>query len=83
MGEDVLHVWRACESVRVVHLSESATGVRREVQRIIRHSRYDGQPGPDVRAVPGRETGDDDEWRPHTDRVGYRRIGSQNLAFGR
>src|ERR1700681_499133 len=35
MREDVLHVWRACESVRVVHLSDSAIGVRRKIQQIV------------------------------------------------
>src|SRR6185295_12561741 len=32
MREDVLHMWRACEPVRVVHLSDSAIGVRRKVE---------------------------------------------------
>ncbi len=35
MREDVLHVWRACESVRVVHLGDSAIGVCREVKQIV------------------------------------------------
>ena len=32
MREDVLHVWRARKSIRVMHLGDSAIGVRREVR---------------------------------------------------
>ncbi len=33
--EDVLHIWRACESIRVVHFSDSTIGVCREVNQIV------------------------------------------------
>ncbi len=35
MREDVLHVWRACESIRVVYLGDSAIGVCRQVKQIV------------------------------------------------
>jgi hypothetical protein len=64
MREDVLHVRRTRESVRAMHLSDSAIGVCREVQQIVGHRSHDGPPGPDVGVVPWRETGDDAEWTP-------------------
>src|SRR6266446_6823314 len=42
MREDVLHVWRACESVRVVRLSDSPISVCREVKQIVGESQRMG-----------------------------------------
>jgi hypothetical protein len=38
MRENVLHVWRARESIRVVHLSDRAIGVCGELKQIVGES---------------------------------------------
>src|SRR5213593_769724 len=34
--EDVFHIWRACQPVRVMHLSDCTIGISREVNQIVR-----------------------------------------------
>ena len=42
VGEDAPHIWRADKSVHLVHLSDSAIGVCRQVKQIVRRSQRVG-----------------------------------------